>query len=344
MLKIVLGIKDKTKAIEDRCALYLRRIGFGRLVSWFFAISGEETGLDEKLFRILKKVYYKKKYIKDEKGYKVRVETGDRFDLETSTMHYSTENLSPSERTYLQSSGYPVNETIHDTHDGNIKKLKEILTHPNLSLHNLLSAYIAGFGSFPRGRQPIISYLFARAVPLHNFCNSQGGEICEICGMKKEFWLEKGNEIFRNYWGYSWNEGVEDFYLDLEEFLELPPQHETDEDLRIFFSVIDMIRNALEEETPGKLEQRIKKSKRIPGCETYRLRGQLMALAELGVMYNPVIKPLFDGFTKHDIRCGLGRKLPGSSRSDIVLPLGGWRGKYGICEERFCELFGEFCR
>lgn len=300
--------------------------------------------MDERLFKILKKVYYKKRYVKDEKGDKTRIETGDRFDLETSTMHYSTNNLSPSELAYLQNSAYPVNEIIHDTHDGNIKKLKEITAHPNLSFHNLLSAYIAGFGSFQRGRQPILSYLFARAVPSHDFCNSQGGEICEVCGMKKEFWLEEGNEIFRNYWGYSWNEGVEDFYLDLEEFSKLPPRPVTDEDLQIFLSVIDMIREAAEGETPGGLEQRIKKSKRVPGCETYRLRGQLMALAELGVMYNPVIKPLYDGFTGHDARCGLGHRLPGGSRSDIVLPLGGWRGKYGICEERFCELFGEFYR
>lgn len=67
-----------------------------------------------------------------------------------------------------------------------------------------------------------------------------------------------------------------------------------------------------------------------------------MTLAELGVMYNPFIKPLFDEFSDCNTRWEAGRKVPGSSRSDIVLPLGGWRGEYGICEERFGELFGEF--
>lgn len=298
--------------------------------------------MDEKLFKILKKVYYKKRYAKDEKGCQVKIETGDTFDLQTKTWNYSTENLSTAEFLYLQKSGYPVNAVVHDTHDDNISKLKEIVEHPNLSLHNLLSAYIAGFGSFLRGRQPIMSYLFARAVPLHAFCNSGGGTVCEICRMEKEFWLEKGNEIFRKYWGYSWNEIVSDFYLDLEEFSKLQPIAATEEDLQIFLSVINMIRNAPEEETPGQLEQRIKKSKLIPDCEKYRLRGQLMTLAELGVMYNPFIQPLFDGFTDFNTLCEIGRKVPGSSRSDIVLPLSGWRGKYGICEERFHELFDSF--
>ena len=300
--------------------------------------------MDEKLFKILKKVYYKKDSIKDEKGNKIRIKTGDVFDLKTSTMHYSIENLSQEEVLYLQKSGFAVNEIIHDTHDDNIHKLKEIIGNTNLSLHNLLSAYIAGFGSFPRGRQPIMSYLFARAVPLHGFCNSQGRDICEVCAVKKDFWTERGKEIFRRYWGYSWNEITYRFYIDLEEFAKLPPRTAAEEDLKIFRSVIDMIRNTPEDETPGQLEQRIKKSRVIPNCEKYRLRGQLMTLAELGVMYNPFIKPMFDGFTDFNTRCEIESKVPGSSRSDIILPLGGWRGKYGICEERFEELFGSFYR
>lgn len=298
--------------------------------------------LDEKLFRILKKVYYKKRYEKEKTGGQIRIETSDIFDLKTNTTHYSTKNLTPGESLYLQESGYPVNDIVYDTHDENIRKLKEILHHPNLSLHNLLSAYIAGFRSFPRGRQPILSYLFARAVPVHAFCNSRKGEVCEICAVRREFWLERGEEIFRKYWGYSWNELPSAFFLDLEEFSKLQPTTPTQEDLQIFFSLIDMIRNAPEKETPGQLEQRIKKSKLVPNCEKYRLRGQLMALAELGVMQNPFIKPLFDEFTDCNTRYEIDREVPGSSRSDIVLPLSGWRGKYGICEERFCELFGAF--
>lgn len=67
-----------------------------------------------------------------------------------------------------------------------------------------------------------------------------------------------------------------------------------------------------------------------------------MTLAELGVMHNPFIKPLFDEFTDANTFWEVSRKVPWSGRSDIILPLSGWRGKYGICEERFRELFGLF--
>lgn len=295
--------------------------------------------MDEQLFKILKKVYYKKKYMKDEKEYQTIVETGDIYDGRTETTNYSTDNLSPKELLYLTKSNYPLNEITQGSHDETIHKLKEIIKHPNLSLDNLLSAYIAGFGSFPRGRQPILSYLFAKAVPIHLFCNSHEGAVCEVCSLHKDFWLEKGKEIFRNYWGYSWNEKISAFYLDLVEFSELNPIVPTEEDLHIFCAVIDLIRNAPKGETVGKLEQRIIKSKTIPHCEKYRLRGQLIALAELGVMPNPYIPPLFDRFTDFITQCDISRKIPGSSRSDVVLPLAGWHGDNGICEKRFYELF-----
>lgn len=285
--------------------------------------------MDEQLLKILKKVYYKKKYIKDEKGYQTAVATGDLYDCKTRTTMYSTGNLSSKELLCLTKCGYPFNEITQGSHDETIHKLKEIIKHPNLSLDNLLSAYIAGFGSFPRGRQPILSYLFARAVPVHTFCNSHEGAVCEVCSLQKEFWLEKGKELFRNYWGYSWNERIAAFYLDLEEFSQLNPVVPTKDDLHIFYTVIDFIRNAPKDETVGKLEQRIKRSNIIPHCEKYRLQGQLISLAELGVIPNPFIPPLFDKFTDFMTQCDIGRKIPGSSRSDVVLPLAGWHGENG---------------
>lgn len=301
------------------------------------------TKLDEKLFKILKKTYYKKRYIKNEAGYQVEVETGDVYDTKTRTYQFSTDILSPTEILYLQQSGYMVNEITYDTHDHNVLQLKEVIKHPNLSLPNLLSAYVAGYGSFPRGRQPILSYLFARAVPKHSFSHGENAsDSCQICAMKKEFWLQKGEEIFRNYWGYSWTEFPSTYFIDLAEFSRLPPITPTKEDIHIFLDVIEIIRQAPAGETPGKLEQRIIKSKKAPNCEKYRLRGQLLTLAELGVLPNFYIKPLFDGFTDIMTYCDICVNAPGSNRSDIILPLSGWRGEYGIKEDRFQELFGSF--
>ena len=94
-------------------------------------------------------------------------------------------------------------------------------------------------------------------------------------------------------------------------------------------------------ETPGKLEQRIRAAKIVPGYEKYRFRGQLITLAELGVIPNAFIRPLYDGFTAFEERCMIGQKAIKNVRFDIPLPLAGWKGDNPINEVRLNELFGE---
>jgi len=127
------------------------------------------TIVDDKLYKILKKAYCKKRYEKDENGYNQRINTGDVFDSATGTINYSLSTLTDKEKQYLNSSGYPLNEVVGFSHDECIREFKKLIEHPNLTMDNLLAAYIAGFSSFPRGRQPILSYLFAKAVPEHSF-------------------------------------------------------------------------------------------------------------------------------------------------------------------------------
>lgn len=299
--------------------------------------------MDDRLFQILKKIYYKKKYEKDENGIQRIIKNGDVFDCDTKTTVYALDHLSFEELGYLSSSGYPVNEIEAFSHDECVQGYKEILHRGNLTLENLLAAYLCGFSSFPRGRQPILSYLFAKAVPEHIFTPfEKDGKICAYCSMSKQIWIQKGEEIFRKYWGYSWNEMWEKALIDLREFSELPPCVPTEKDIQIFCAVIDLIRKAPSGETPGKLEQRIRKEKIVPSYEKYRFRGQLMTLAELGILPNPYVKPLYDGFVTFQQRCRIDQKVSGSARSDIVLPLSGWRGDNPVDEERLSLLFGHF--
>lgn len=299
--------------------------------------------MDDRLFKILKKVYCKKKYVKDENGYQHRIENGDVFNSDTKTTTYALDHLSHVELDYLRSSGYPVNEIVEYSHDECVQGYKELLCHMNLTLENLLAAYLCGFSSVPRGRQPLLSYLFARAVPEHAFTPfEKGGSICAVCSMSEHIWIQKGEEIFRKYWGYSWNEMWDKSIVDLCEFSELPPCEPTEEDIQVFCAVIELIRTAPMGETPGKLEQRIRKAKIVPKYEKYRFRGQLLTLAELGILPNPYVKPLYDGFVSFQQRCQISHDIPGSARSDIVMPLSGWRGDDPIDEDRLCLLFGHY--
>lgn len=275
--------------------------------------------VDDKLYKILKKYYH------------------------TKNKKPSLDLLSEKEKDHLVSSGYPYKGVIEYTHDECIKAYKEILEHPNVTIENLIAAYVCGFSSFPRGRQPILSYLFARAVPVHELTDPYGDhDECSICTIRRLTNIKLGEQIFREYWGYSWNEYWYHYAAGLQEFADLEPCTPTEEDIRIFNDVIDMIRKAPEKETPGKLEMRIKQSKIVPGYEKYRFRGQLITLAELGVMPNPYIKPLYDGFTPFTEAWNINKRVPGSLRSEIYLPLSGWRGDNPIDEERLEMFFGKY--
>ncbi|MCL1089161.1 hypothetical protein L2744_05970 [Shewanella profunda] len=160
--------------------------------------------MDKGLFKILKKIYFKKSYIKGENGYMQRIDNGDKFDCDSGTTHYSNCSLSNIEILALEQSGYPVNEIVKYTHDECIHAYKALLEHPHLSIENLLAAYICGFSSFPRGRQPILSYLFAQAVPEHKMIND--GDVCPVCSIRRNVWIEKGHKIFSCYAGSVWNE------------------------------------------------------------------------------------------------------------------------------------------
>lgn len=298
------------------------------------------TIVDDKLYKILKKVYCKKRYEKDENGYNQLINTGDVFDSATRTINYSLSTLTDKEKQYLNSSGYPLNEVVGFSHDECIREFKKLIEHPYLSMDNLLAAYIAGFSSFPRGRQPILSYLFAKAVPEHSFSSNPDYDSCIFCSIRKQEWIQKGYEIFRRYWGYSWNELWGKYVVELQDFLELPPCVPTEEDIQIFRELISLIRNAPAGETPGKLEERVRKSKIILGYEKYRFRGQLMTLAELGVMPNAYVLPLYDGFTSYQERYEIN--LKSNLKSDIILPLAGWSGDNPIDEERLKLLFGKY--
>lgn len=275
--------------------------------------------MDDKLLKVLKKFYV------------------------NENRKHSLDFLSEKDKAYLVSTGYPAKGIIEYTHDECIKAYKDLLDHPNLTMENLVAAYVCGFSSFPRGRQPILSYLFAKAVPVHELTNPYGNDdTCSVCTIPAIRNVCLGEEIYRKYAGYSWNEYWSDFIASLQEFAELEPCTPTDEDIKIFNGVIDLIRKAPAKETPGKLEARIKQSKIVPGYEKYRFRGQLMTLAELGVMPNPYIKPLYDGFTSYGERNQISKRVPGSIRSDVILPLSGWRGDDPIDEERLELLFGKY--
>jgi len=245
---------------------------------------------------------------------------------------------SDAERHAAAAAGYPIDEQERLTHDENIARLHAV--RDRLAAGEITAAFVAGVGgSAPRGLQPLISYAFARHLPVHLATGTQS--FCEVCSIERDAEVVRSKELLRCHLGFLWNEGPTDWVLDLEELADLGPPRPTDADRATFAALLAAIAEAPADCTPGQLEKELARRKVLPHSrDKYQRYGMLEALGEVGVLPNPLVTPRWDRFTPNAERHAASAKLRGSPRSDIVLPFGGWRGALGVDWKRTEELFG----
>jgi hypothetical protein len=191
-------------------------------------------------------------------------------------------------------------------------------------------------GEYIRGRQTLMSYIYLKHLPEHKFI---GDHCCEICGLPKSKIIDKTDILLMYYRGHSWNENPLNYIIELEEIVyqEKPIINESDK--RLLDNLLELINSADKDETPGNLEKRLAKNKILPKTDKYKRYGILQTLAECGILPNKLIGPRYEKFINIFERLDAGKKVKGSPRSDIVLPLAGWRGEYGINYKKYKEIF-----
>ena len=128
------------------------------------------------------------------------------------------------------------------------------------------------------------------------------------------------------HFGNVWNELPANFVIDLEERTTLQSPPLTQKDHTIFTQLLESIDNGPQQETPSKLAQRLGKEKRIPKSNKYVRFGILQALAEVGVLPNPLVPPIYERFVPRTQYWEASKKLQQNSRSDITLPFAAWKG------------------
>lgn len=244
---------------------------------------------------------------------------------------------SEAERAAVAAAGYPIDTPVRYTHAEAITRLHAV--RDRLSSDAIAEAFIAGVGgSAPRGLQPLISYAFARHVPAHPPAGTR--DTCEVCSLERTAEIDRSEELLRCHLGFLWNELPTDWVLDLEELVAIGPPRPTAADRATFRALLEAIAEAPADCTPGQLEKDLARRKALPHSrDKYQRYGILEALAEVGVLPNPLIAPRWDAFTPNVDRHAASAKVRGSPRSDIVLPLGAWRGALGVDWTRAAELF-----
>ncbi|MEO0815277.1 MAG: hypothetical protein AAFY60_20625, partial [Myxococcota bacterium] len=248
----------------------------------------------------------------------------------------------------LWESRFPPNASVALDHDETVSRFIEL--GQSLDESAVLEGFVLGCsGTWPRGRQSLISFAFAKHLKPHRFVASKpagtnqlddSSDRCAVCGIPARWTGNPTHEVFRAHWGYAWNEHPEDWVFELEERLSLSTPRVDEGDRERFTAFVRCIQSAEPGETPGQLDKRLTKAKVLPKTDKYRRYGILLALAEVGVLPAEPATPWFREFRTCAETAAAARGAGGNPRSDIVIPLSLWRGDTPIDDEVLQKLFG----
>ncbi|CAL2082950.1 conserved hypothetical protein [Tenacibaculum dicentrarchi] len=261
-----------------------------------------------KAISILRKVYHHTNTDFDTKyDYGVR---GKKIDF-----------LTDEQKDLLKKHNLVPNTMQKRTHNEFIEEFLELKKNRKLTLDFATALFIKGLtGEVPRFRQTLISYLYLQDVKKHEYKTDEYST-CVICNLPKEDASDRMYWLIGKYLGHSWNEKPSTFLEELKDILQYEKPIITQKDNDYLIKLLLSINKADENETPGQLEKRIGKEKLLPKTDKYKRYGILQTLAILGIL---------DSKQELD-------KQP--ARSDIVMPLAGWKGKLGVNFKRAEEIF-----
>ncbi len=245
--------------------------------------------------------------------------------------------LSEAERARCEAAGFPLGREARIPHDEAVDRLRRRASA--LEAEDVARAFLAGLTpGFPRGRQPLISFAFARHLPAHAFAPAVEGKgpqetLCLVCGLHALEVLDPTEVELRLWLGWAWNERPIRYLVDLEAFDPAAGR-------AVLEALLQAALDLPPEATPSLLEKEAGRRKLFPGTDKYQRLGILEALAEAGVLPNGSLAPSWERFVPVPERWEASRKMKGAPRSDIVLPFGAWRGRDGVDREAVRRLFG----
>lgn len=279
--------------------------------------------MDKKILSILKKIYF------HENGF--YNSALDRIEHKIPT------TVSQADLELLETNGLKPNNFETFDHDNSLDRLLKLRDNKKLTLSFATSMFLKGLtGEIPRARQTLMSYLYLKYLPKHNFV---GKDSCEICGLPKIKTEDKTHQLYTYYLGHSWNENPLSFLTELEESMTFEEPEITISDRKKLVELLEFIAKADSTETPGKLEKRLATHKFLDQTDKYKRYGILQTLAECGILTNKFIRPKYEEFASRKELWEASKKLTTSHRSDIILPLAGWKGENSVDFKRYKEIF-----
>ncbi|CAG9428536.1 hypothetical protein [Providencia alcalifaciens] len=284
----------------------------------------------QQVMRVLRKLY---KY------------ENSQYDGGRAVSTYPLDSLSDKERKILSDSHWLPNEIAFFTdHEDIINKLHSLKQETAITRQRCLDAFVAGVGgSYLRGRSVLGAYHKLHSLPAHQYLEKPQYACCWVCSdHNKHIYINDSYFQYCLYYGNSYTGNVSYTYLNLRHLLTVAAVEPTDEDKKVFNQLLDLLRNAPEDETPGKFEKRLSEAKLIKG-DKYTLRGILHSLALIGVIPNTFISLSLDSWHDFgDVTSAENQLNNTKGRSDMEMPWAGWKGNLKIDEEKTANYFGEY--
>ncbi|MGL4169007.1 hypothetical protein ABQJ53_02020 [Morganella morganii] len=281
----------------------------------------------QKMMQVLRKLY--------------KYENG-RYDGERQVSVYDTQTLSEKDQVLLSQSGWQANDIVSfSSHDDIITRLHSLKNNTALTRERCISAFIAGVGgSYLRGRSVLSAFHKLNTLPVHTYLEKLQYACCWVCGDHNTTkYINDSYFQYCLYYGNAYSSTALYAYLNLRHLLTTEPVTPTDQDNAIFRQLLDMLRNAPEDETPGQFEKRLKASKLIAG-DRYTLRGILQSLALTGVIPNQFMTLSLSRWTDFgDIVITENQLKNTKGRSDMEMPWAGWKGNLRINDEKAAGYF-----
>ncbi|WP_336431318.1 hypothetical protein [Providencia sp. wls1914] len=284
----------------------------------------------QQVMRVLRKLY---KY------------ENSQYDGERAVSTYSLDLLSDKERTLLNDTRWQANQIECFTdHQDIMNKLHSLKHESALTRQRCLDAFVAGVGgSYLRGRSVLGAYHQLNTLPEHEYIEKPQYACCWICSSyNKHICINDSYFQYCLYYGNSYTGNPSYAYLNLRHLLNVDAVKPTDEDKKVFNQLLDLLRNAPEDETPGKFEKRLSEAKLIKG-DKYTLRGILHSLALIGVISNTFISLSLDSWHDFgDITSAENQLNNTKGRSDMEMPWAGWKGNLKVDEAKIADYFGGY--
>lgn len=268
-----------------------------------------------------------------------------QYDIERGVCVYDETSLSEKEREVLASINWQANHIVClDSHSDIISKLYHLKNENALSQERCLDAFVAGVGgSYLRGRSVLSAFQKLQTIPQHDYIEKPQLACCWVCSdQNRKMHINDSYFQYCLYYGNAYTSNASYAYLNLNHLLTVEPVKPVTEDKVRFNQLLDLLRLASEDETPGRFEKRLAAAKIISGNK-YTHRGILHSLALIGVIPNQFIPLSLGNWVDFGEIVSAESQLNNTKgRSDMEMPWAGWKGNLKINEEKLIEYFSDY--